>query len=114
MSIGKIADNGNKGSDFSYRYGMLRDKRCVGYEKITVADSVLGFTVPEGSTYALVSVECAGEDGIRCRFDGGDATVIDGHLFKDGGTFDVFNRINLVKFRCIGATGGVLHVSYYI
>jgi len=95
------------------------------FEKITVADTAIGFTASKikgtgtawtptrGCQEAFVTVEIA-SGNLRFRMDGTDPTTTVGHLLKSGDSLLLSNPHDIKNFRAIRttATSGYLHVSY--
>ncbi len=87
----------------------------IQYESITVTDTAIGFTtakIANNNSRAVCTAETA---QMRFRIDGINPTSTEGHLFEVGQVLEIFNNVDIVKFRAIrtGATSGVLKCTYY-
>lgn len=88
------------------------------YQKLTVSSSVVALTVPEGATYALVTVESSLSTPAIRYLELGNVTPptsTDGMVRTTLDTFDITGAPNLINFRAIQVAAGThtLHVQYY-
>lgn len=88
------------------------------YQKLTVSGSVVALTVPDGATYALVTVESSLSTPAIRYLELGNVTPptsTDGMVRTTLDTFDITGAPNLINFRAIQVAAGThtLHVQYY-
>ena len=57
---------------------------CLGYSALTVSNTAVGFTYPQGAHGLMATVESA---NVRWRADGTDPTSTTGHLLSVGDIF---------------------------
>jgi hypothetical protein len=102
-------------------------RQAIGFEKLTVAGTAVGFTpanyknVAAGSaqldaTSALVTADgTAGTNDVRWRCDGTDPVAGTGHLLAGGKVLMLKGYGNITKFRAIreGGTSGTLEVTFF-
>ncbi len=90
--------------------------RAIGYQKLTVDSTAIGFTIPTGATVALCELESSAT-GIAARYreDGGTPTTTDGIGRSNLDAFEVLGSNNLLEFKIVQAQGGThtLHITYY-
>ena len=82
-----------------------------GHQKLTVADSAVGLTVPAEVNYACISVETA---AFRLRVDGSSPTASVGFLVTNGQELKVFgeDQLNNLKMIRDTSTSAVLNIQY--
>ena len=82
-----------------------------GHQKLTVADSAVGLTVPSGVNYACISIEDA---AVRLRVDGTNPTATIGFLASAGQELKIFgnDQLTTIKFIRDTSTSGVLNIQY--
>ncbi len=91
---------------------LLIDGKCVGYEKLTVDNTVKSLTVPTDADRALMVLE----DGkIRFRMDGTAPTASEGLPFAINDSYTVMGEFNLANFKAIrtDAASGTLYILYF-
>lgn len=89
-------------------FGILaNDKKAISNQTLQVTTSSLPLIVPDAATYALVQVYSTAETAnvIRMWFDGTVPTSTTGLSRGHLDVFDINERENLTKFRCILAAG---------
>ena len=89
---------------------------AIGYQKLTVAGSVVSLTIPVGTTYAEIRFESSiTTEAVRYRIDGGLPTSTDGMLLMALDVFDITGPENLRNFKAIQVAAGthILHITYY-
>lgn len=94
--------------------------KAIGFEQITVDNTVQGFTLPDDARYAVCILE-SNATGIAARYleFGGSGTVVTANTvglpIKDGAVFDVTDRQNLVGFQITEESSNttILNVQYY-
>lgn len=88
---------------------------AIGYQKLTVAGTAVGLTVPADSRYAVITVETTAT--IRYLELGASTlpTSTDGLPKSNLDVFDVLGYSNLINFRAIQTAAGThtLHIQYY-
>jgi hypothetical protein len=89
-----------------------------GYQKLTVAGTVVGLTIPTGATYALITVESSLTTPAIRYLELNLVTppsATDGMSRSNLDTFDITGASNLVNFRAIQIAAGThtLHIQYY-
>ena len=84
----------------------------VGYEKVTVAGTAVGLTIPSDATKALMVLEDA---KVRFRDDGTNPTATEGMPLNIDQSLVIESGLSLGKFKAIrtGATSGTLYILYY-
>lgn len=84
----------------------------LGYEQITVGQTVGGLTVPPNTTRAIFGVE---GQPLRYRTDGEDVTADAGFLVKADVSFEIVGKQALTQFKAIrsGGTDATINVLYY-
>jgi len=94
--------------------------QALGYESITVDNTVKKFTIPSNANRALVVVAssvAAPAFSIRYREDGGAPTASAGGGMPKGNTdaFEITGAENLARFAVIQETAGThyLNITYY-
>lgn len=92
---------------------------AVGYERLTVSSTAVGFTLPAvGENTAVVILEsttAAPTVALRYREDGVAPTSSVGMPLTTGTVFEIQGAENLKRFKAIEATGATtyLHITYY-
>lgn len=82
----------------------------LGYQKLTVDDSVDSLTVPAGATHAIVACETA---KVRWRDDGSNPTATDGMPLEAGDVVEFTTTLSTLRFLRATGTSATLHISYY-
>ncbi len=84
---------------------------ALGHQKLDVAATVVGLTVPKGCNFAHVSVETG---AIRARIDGTDPATAEGVLIGAGDSFTIYGEDTLDIIRLVEATStdAVINVAY--
>jgi hypothetical protein len=82
-----------------------------GHQKLDVAATVVGLTVPNDVNFAQIKVETA---AIRYRIDGTDPATAEGVLVSAGDAFTVYgsDTLNTIKMVEATSTDAVINVSY--
>ncbi len=85
--------------------------RTLGYQKLSVSSTAVGFTIPSGTVrMAVINVET---DAVRVRTDGTNPTSASGMPFAAGSSFAVCPG-QIVAFRAIRVTTDAsLSIEYY-
>lgn len=102
-----------------YRLLSEKDSVAIGYEKLSVTDTVKSLTIPSEATYAELRLESDVTASVPVRYLilGNDTlpTSSNGMALNHLDFFDIDNRTNLVNFRVVRTTAGThtLHVQYY-
>lgn len=87
-----------------------------GYQKLTVAGSVVSLTIPDpDSKYALIVVQSSITTPAIRYLEFNTPTATDGIPRSDLDAFDVQGYQNLINFKAIqvGAGTHTLHIQYY-
>tara|TARA_R100001510_G_C7592442_1_gene161688 strand:- start:83 stop:385 length:303 start_codon:yes stop_codon:yes gene_type:complete len=82
-----------------------------GHQKLTVANSAVGLTVPSEVNYAIMSVETG---AMRVRVDGTNPTATIGFLVSAGQELKVFgeDQLNNLKMIRDDTNSAVLNIQY--
>ena len=82
-----------------------------GHQKLTVAASAVGLTVPTDVNYAIMSVETG---AMRVRVDGTNPTATIGFLVSAGQELKVFgsDQLNNLKMIRVTSDSAVLNIQY--
>lgn len=89
--------------------GMIGEKP-LGYQQITSLSAATGFTIPAGTSYAVVQAE---SQPVRWRDDGTDPTATVGMRIPVGDAL-IYTAQTMAKIKFIEETASAkLNVSYY-
>jgi|TARA_R100001510_G_scaffold56714_2_gene62860 hypothetical protein len=82
-----------------------------GHQKLTVAGTAAGLTVPQDCNYAIMSVETG---AMRVRVDGTSPTASIGFLVSAGQELKVFgsDQLNNLKMIRVTSDSAVLNIQY--
>lgn len=95
-------------SQATYKAGQIP----IGFQQLTVSDTVIDLIVPAGAVRAVFNVEA---QPLRYRIDGSYPTGDVGVLVKADVNFEIEGNIALKAFRAIrdGGTDAILNVHYF-